>query len=649
MVKRYETTSEQDLGLDAPSVIDGLSNGNLNALKLSLPKVDINTNNQQQDNQQTQEQKPVQQDQPTQPSNNGGGDGLNINLPDVNLSLPDINLPSVDISTPQIDIPSVDLPKIELPQVDLPNVDIPSVDLAPVNDLTNAVINTTINTGDAIVDSTLEAANQFYDTTENFFKPVVDTTVDIANKTADTINQDVIQPTANAVSDIANTVNQDIVQPTINAIGDTINTIGDTIEPIIKPIEETVGAIDNSIGQITQPIGEAAGQLIADTTNTAVDIGKDFINTVGDTAKPAMQIIENASKPVADAINNAVAPIADAIGDSANYILESSSITKGDGSDYGHIAIGDSGYSVDASKIVDDAYSNVTKGTVLEGTSGKDIYDVATDPTKFIQNQEDTAATSLLTNNLGMDSGLASNVVQAIKDPTQFVETQGKQAAVDLISKNTGVDSGLVGAGLDVLSSKDAGEAVQKIAETTVKKAATDTVVHGVSTVANAIVPGAGAVIEFVAAVFHYSCYLSTGAYGCKLIDKKQYLEFTRYRIEIQSKELFAKQVWIGYQLAFEPIMQKMFKDKKYAEKVNKRFIQPWYKYIRNRYHGEKLSFMDYIKAQSIRWISLMTYYAHPVKSLLLAKKLTNIDVMKTYKNNIKFFEFCKQKELNYV
>ena len=569
-----DTSSNQDLGIDESEKTGILAGLNLKKNKIEIPNVNIDLG--QNNSQQEESSQSNQQQSQEEPSNSGSsGEGLNLN----------IDIPSVDINLPKVDMPNVDTPSVDLNTPDI------NIDTKPITDLTDSVIDTTIDTGNTIADTTLSAANQFYDMTQNFFEPTVEKT------------GEVIQDTADTAFSIA--------------------------EPVAEKTGEVVSGVANEAGKALEPV---AG------------IAKEFVDTVGDAIQPAAEFIKNATRPVQDAVNAAISPITEQLGEDANYLLGSSSITKGDGSDYGHVAIGGTGYSVDMSKVVDDAYSNITQGTQLEGTQGKDVYNLATNPSEYIKNQSESVTVDTLTNNLGMDSSLANSVVQAMQDPNKFVETASKEQVTDLISAGTGVDSGLVGAGLDILSSHDAGKTVQKIAETAIKNTATNSTVHTISGIVNSVVPGAGVVAEVLAAVFHYSCYLSTGAYALNYLTKEEYLEFTRYRINIQSKEKTAHQVWIGYQIAFKPVYRLMLKNKLFAKLVMKTWVNPWKNYIRNNY-----SLYDYVMAKSIKYISLFAYYLLPIKSHKLTKASSGVNVMDVYRKNIKFFESCKKGALVHV
>lgn len=485
---------------------------------------------------------------------------------------------------------NLNLPSVQLPDIPKVDVNLPTVNVDPIVTATKDAGTTLIDTVNRMSDPIIRNVDQ-----------VVDTTVQTA--------ADIVQP----VVDTAST-----------ALTTTADAVGNVVAPVASSIEQTVAPVTNAVGGVVKDVVDEAGNVAQDTI--------DYLHkTVGDISVPL------------PGLNIDLAPqlkgVSDYLGIDVPALSSDASVVKSDGSSYGHVAIGNSGYSVDISKSVDSVYNNVTEGTALAGTSGKDVYSAVTNPSDFVNNKTTEAATNLLSNNLGMDTGMAGNVVAAIKYPEKFVETQGKQAATDLISKQTGLDSGLVGAGLDALSSGDIGKAASKAAEVVVKQAASNTVVHAVSGAANAIIPGAGMVVEAIAAIFHYSCYLSTGSFATGKLTRSQYLEFTKYRIKYQANEPFAQQVWIGYQIAFEPVMKKMIADQKFADSIHEKLVEPWYRYIRHHTHNEPLKIRDWVRAESIRAISLMAYYLHPAKRVRMAKELTGINVLQTYRDVIRLFE----------
>lgn len=272
-------------------------------------------------------------------------------------------------------------------------------------------------------------------------------------------------------------------------------------------------------------------------------------------------------------------------------------VTAYDGS-FGQVRIGNGDLALDIGTDLNNAYENITTDTMLGGVAAGDLWDLATNPTQFVENVGADMAEGVLIGNLGMDAGQAGVLV-------------------------------------DILGSGDVGAATQNVAENYAWRATTAAVGRTI----DSVLPGVGVVVEFVANLFSYRCVLSTGAYECGLINKKEYLKFTRYRLQVQSKEPMATQVWVGYQIAFDPTYRLMKKNRHFARFIYWLLIRPWGNCVDWKLGARRIPLMSYIQFRTIAGISIVTYYLNYKKSKLIEKIREGVNVMDSYKHTIRAVE----------
>lgn len=390
-------------------------------------------------------------------------------------------------------------------------------------------------------------------------------------------------------------------QPAIDAAGEAIggaaNVLAEEAEPIIEPILE--GA-EELMGAVGSPISDAAS----------------FI-----------------SEPAAKAMAETAQVVGDAMGLTAEQ-FQDTKVVRSKGDEYGHISIA-GGVSLDVSDKMEALFSDGVKGTQLEGAEGRDLFELSTSPSSFLERRGAEGGASILADKFGMDSEMSNDLMSAIQSPDSFLAEKGEDKAIDLISKGTGVDSGTIGMLKGTLGAKDIEEAGENIA----KKVASDVVVNTVAGVANAVVPGSGAVIKVIAEVFKYSCYLSTSAYTHGYISKKEYLQFTRYRMDIQANEWFSTPVWLGYIELFDKRYDRLVDDKKYAERMYKIVTNPWLRHIQYLNGVGDFSFKGWAVTQGLRIACLGSYLLHYKKANRRKANLKDMDVMKVYRRIISAVE----------
>lgn len=260
-------------------------------------------------------------------------------------------------------------------------------------------------------------------------------------------------------------------------------------------------------------------------------------------------------------------------------------VREGTGDGYGEIKIGDTGAVIDTSKDLNNLYSDVTTGTILEGSNAEDIYNFA-------------------------------------KDPKSFVEGKGQEFAEEGI-KNVVKDIPMIGSIIDVadiLNNPDkAGRAV-----------ATETT-HAVLN----SVPVIGNAISFIARIFNYSCYLSTSCYKQGLITSSELMEFARYRVDFQSKEIFNKIVWIGYTNIFSIVSIFMDISPAFCRLIYIILVKNWHKHIEYKYKKIKLG-MFCIAPMFIRAVSIFGYFAFLPISIYKHFSFKKINVISHYRKIIR-------------
>jgi hypothetical protein len=343
----------------------------------------------------TEEQTETTSTETTQePTKNETTSGDGLNI---DLKLPDVSLPDVDIPKVDIGVPQLDL-NIELPDLDL------GLDLSKLPPVDIQV-------------------------------PTLDLGVDLS---LDGINLPELK-----VPDIP------IPNTNLEPVEEAMSAVEQATKPVVDNAIDAVKDVASTTEQVIAPVVQETAQVAETTYNTVRD---ELSKVVADIPLPLASLpdIPNLDLEMPDL--SVTFPEID-----TKYITDNSFVKKGTGEEYGEVAIGNTGFVVDSSKIVDDVYNNVTKDTILEGTAGKDVFDLVSDPQKFAENKLNQGIEDTLVNNIGIDSGIAGGIVDVLKDGN--------------------VD-----------------QAVKKVAAEVVESAVVSTVCRGI----DAVIPGAGVVVEVV-------------------------------------------------------------------------------------------------------------------------------------------------------
>lgn len=394
----------------------------------------------------------------------------------------------------------------------------------------------------------------------------------------------------------------------------------------------------------------------------AIDAADQALKAGEKVVQPVAEVVSAAVEPVQEQVTEVTKDLSDAAREAIEAVgqpLEGAQVRKGDGTKYGEISVGETGGVIDISQNLDKMISSLTSGTDIEGVQGRDIFQLATDPSSYVKEKGIEESTAFISNSLGIDSGRAADIVSALDNPEAFVESKGIEEATDFIIETTGAGdifdsesaaalerttgvslgsagTGAIGGGLGALVS---GGDVAEVAESAAKGAASAVVVNTTAGMANAIIPGSGLLIKGLATAFNYSCYLSTSAYHHGFIDKKDYLLFTKYRLKIQSKDLLSEPVWLGYISLFEPVYAKLIDDKKMAGYFFNFVTKPWLSYIKFKSGVSGFSFAGFFVTQLLKLACLSSFLFSPLKSMKRKKELRGINLMNVYKSIIRVVE----------
>ena len=446
----------------------------------------------------------------------------------------------------------------------------------------------------------------------------------------------------------------DAVSGALGASAEAISDVAEATSEVIKPVVEPVV---ESGGEILQFIGKGASS------------GAEVL---GEAVRPVSEVLAGVGESTANLINETIGNVGNALGYTAEEFSDLS-VRQGDGSKYGEISIGDTGAVIDISERIDSTFNELTRGTELEGVSGRDMYDIAVNPEGFVKNKGLEEGAKFLELNLGVESGLAGDIVSAIDNPEEFAKKKGTEKVTEFVMDATGFGAkealkettskagsaaggaaaqGLAGQALGAAGGAAIGGGVAggvgallsgadaaQVAEAAAKGAATSAVVKGVSTLANALLPGSGFVIEAAAVLFKYSCYLSTSAYYNGFVDKKLYFQFTHYRIKIQSKEPFSEAVWLGYINFFEKRYNKLIHDKVYAERMYKWVTAPWLSHIQYLLGKGSFTLKGWVVTQLLKCVCLGAYAFNYKSSKKRKKELQGINIINIYKFLVRIIE----------
>lgn len=399
-------------------------------------------------------------------------------------------------------------------------------------------------------------------------------------------------------------------------------------------LEPAITAVGGVLGRGAELTGEVVG-AVAKPIGAAAEVSGEVIGSI---AKPITEVIGSVAKPVGQAIQSVASG------------LEDLKIKQGSGDEFGEIKMGDTGAVIDLSSQIEETISEITKDSAISGVKGKDVFDLAVNPNKFIKNKGREFSANAISESLGIESGFAKDIVDALDNPDAFIKKKGAKKAADFVVQASGLNAGkgiaekIGGAGVsagvisgvsELIESGDVGKA----AESAIKGAATATAIRGISTLANIVLPGSGFVIEAASAIFGYSCYLSTAAYHHGWITKKEFLAFTHYRIKIQSKETLSTQIWLGYIMFFEPKYKTMIHNKKKSKIIYQLITKPWLIHIQYLLGKGRFNLRGFIMTQILKGICLGSYLLNYKKTKKTKKKLRNLNILNVYRVLIKIIE----------
>jgi len=160
-------------------------------------------------------------------------------------------------------------------------------------------------------------------------------------------------------------------------------------------------------------------------------------------------------------------------------------IREGDGTGFGEITVGD-GIVLDVTNDIENTWNDITTDTVLRDSNAKDLFELANDPKKFVE-----------------DKGVEF-ADDAFKKVTKDIPLIGDIANIS-----------------EIISNPDkAGRAI-----------ATESTHAVLNTI-----PVIGNVISVIARIFSYSCYLATTAHMHGLVTDNECLSFARYKIRHENE-----------------------------------------------------------------------------------------------------------------
>ena len=369
-------------------------------------------------------------------------------------------------------------------------------------------------------------------------------------------------------------------------------------DPIIPDLSSYVPDLSKPLALAGDVAKTVTDPLFGAVSNTAGFLGENVVRPITDfigSLDPFHQEVTDHADKLAGELN---LPSTDFFNDVG--------VKQGYSGGYGQIKVGDTGLSLDVSKKMDTAISGVLVGTQLEGVAPSDIFALVTDPGKF-------------------------------------VEHKGEEYAAQTMSQVTGVDLGgatkIVGGIAEAIATGDVGKAAENVAKSVVSNA----VVSNIANLANLIVPGAGVVLNVLATIFHYSCYLSTASYANGYIDKQTYLDFTRYRLRVQSAEPLGTAVWLGYVVTFRPIFNWLITSPKRTGLMTKHVLMPWHSHIKHLLGEGEWSWHGYAVTQALRFVCLLGLVVHPWEAYKTWRNMGRINIMQVYRDVISEVEGKKR------
>ena len=287
------------------------------------------------------------------------------------------------------------------------------------------------------------------------------------------------------------------------ATDDAVEMLGDHIDPVLKEAQKAVSPFTEAIEEGAKDVVEKTGDVIGEGQK-AVQPVLDKVNEIGDFVSKGVtsvgDVLNNATKDLQKDIGKSLSGVADALGETGKNVQEfmkDAQVREGDGTKYGEVKLGKSGYVVDVSAQMDKTIDTVFKGTGLEG-QGQELFRAITNPNEFATEK----GKELLTKN-GMVGEDVDKIVEALDNPEEFLKTKGVEEGTKFALDKLGRQSDqLLGGGISAGLKKliDGGD-VKGALEAGGKAYVNGMATKMLSGVANAIVPGLGFLLEGVGAL----------------------------------------------------------------------------------------------------------------------------------------------------
>jgi len=316
--------------------------------------------------------------------------------------------------------------------------------------------------------------------------------------------------------------------------------------------------------------------------------------------------------------------------------LNDFSVGRHDPTRFGSILIDDSGESIEAPDLVDEVTKSLFKGTALENANPSTLVDISNSPDEVLKNASVGDGAELL-EGLGMEAELAVNTAAIFAKPKEWVEEKGTKESIDLLNKEFDMKIPETAAAEEVVATLETQTAKEK-RDAKVKKTTTDVTLKAVETGLNVAAPGIGTLVVFLAKASGYSCYLSTSAYKFGFIDKKEYFEFTRYRLDIQRHEFLSTPIWLGYISFFEPRYERLIEDEIYVSSYY-RLFRPVLDHAKYKLGSGPFSFKGLLGMGILKTICLGSYLLNYKKSKKKKKKLKGLDIVALYRSIVRAVE----------
>jgi len=445
------------------------------------------------------------------------------------------------------------------------------------------------------------------------------------------------------------------------------------LTPLANQVTSFLGETTETVAEVTQPVAEVA-----------FNVGEEVGQQVGEQAVKTADIVAGATEPAREAISDIIEDTSEFLGDTAEGLAEGTSIRKGDGDGFGEVSLG-GGAVLDFSDKLESAFSDVTKGTTLEKTTGEDVFNAVTDPVDFLKGKGTGEAQAFLQKNTRIDTSELVELIKFIDDPANFAVGKGLDKISNVIGRNLPIPGGAAGAsaaitelirGGDVESvSKMAGQAIaMEVAfasanailpgsgvalraimalnlEDDLVNVVSDLATDPLGTIGSAgetvgktavglgesAAKGFGFTAEAIADV--YGCNLSTAAFSTHLINRSEFLDFPRFRLKIQRNEFWADKFWSGYVVLTTPLQPILLKSPKLNYCVFYFITRPWLDHMQYKLGKRSFSIKGWSAMQFMRVASLLGYVFKKKKADNLPNFFNDNSIMGVYRKIIREVE----------